>query len=229
MKRKIPLEILELLQPLTDKNLDTISPVRNAAVIFHVTDNSEHSDFFFKIVRQEQANTKPGYIIEYCPKNKQEVGVYKVWVQSGQITQDFENWLTLVRTYNSIQTVYDDPILKSNQERFEKQFEILEEDAETSSFDLNQQIYLNEYLDNVQKKILSLKSGKTDEEINALDNLEKEAENIQRNLTRESKKQIIKHLSRLWAKAQLLGLDIIKEIFVNYISDLTKKLLTGGL
>lgn len=118
--------------------------------------------------------------------------------------------------------------MKSNQERFEKQFDILDEDADISSFNLSQQIFLDEYLSNVKSKLLVLQEGRSGDELKELEALAFEATEIQSDLTKATKRQIVKRLSKLWAKAQKVGIDVIKEIFVNVTAELTKRLLTGG-
>lgn len=228
MKKKIPLAILEALQPLADSNLELVKPVKNGEIIFHLIDKDEESNFFYQVVRQELSNGVPGYIVEYQPRSKDDVSKYKVWLKLDQVISSVQSWLTLIAAYNKIQTVYDDPIIKSNQERFEKQFDIIDEDAEYAAFDLTQQIYLDDYLNSTRAKLLALKDGKTELEVAELTELENEASEIQKNLTKEPKKAIVKRLAKFWAKAQKIGLDVIKEIFINVTVELTKKLLTGG-
>lgn len=228
MKKKIPLAILEMLQPVVDSNLELIRPVKDENAMFHLQDRDENSDFFFKVIRQENSNGKLGYITEHKPRHSENMEVYKVWLQIDQVVVALNKWLMLLEAYNKIHTVYDDPIIKSNQERFEKQFEILDNDADKTSFDLAQQIFLDDYLDNVKSKLLALQEGRPQNEVKELENLAKEALEIQNNLTRETKRQIVKRLSKFWAKAQRVGLDVIKEIFVNVTAELAKRLLIGG-
>jgi hypothetical protein len=227
MKKKIPLAILEVLQPIVDTNLELVLPVKNNEVIFHLMDNDENSDFFFKVVKQEMSNGNPGYIIEYKPRNKDDVSVHKTWTKLESINNVVTQWLDLISAYNKIQTIYDDPILKSNQERFEKEFEILDKDAGTSTFNLHQQLFLDDYLNDVKSKIIRLKEGRDSEKILELDELEKDAVSIQNDLTRQTKRKIIQRLSKFWAKSQKIGLDVIKEVFVSVTAELAKKLITG--
>jgi hypothetical protein len=228
MKKKIPLAILEALQPLVDGNLELVKPVKNENVIFHLVDNDRESDFFYQVVRQELSGGNSGYIVEFQPRNKEDVSKYKVWLKLNEVISTVQSWLSLISAYNKIQTVYDDPIIKSSQERFEKQFDILDEDATYASFDLNQQLYLDDYLNNARTKLLELKDGKTENEVVDLSELEIEVTEIQKNLTKETKKEIIKRLARFWAKSQKAGLDVIKEIFIKVTVELASKLLTNG-
>jgi len=193
--------------------------------MFYLVDRDTKSDFYFKITKQESRAGKLVYLLDYKPKNKDKVDANSLWLTLESIPAHLEKWFGLLKAYNSIHTVYDDPITKSNQERFEKQFEILDEDADTATFDLQQQLYLDNYLDNVKTKLIKLKEGRPENESKVLDEIAEEATEIQVKLTKETKSQIIKRLSRLWARAQKLGLEVIKEIFVNVAVEIAKKLL----
>lgn len=228
MKKNIPLSILETFQPLIDKNQQIIKQIKNNDVIFHIIDKDEKSEFFYQISNQKISNGTLGYMVSYQPRNTHYTAKHDVWLKLEDIPLSFEKWISIIESYNKIHTIHDDPILKSNQERFEKQFNIVDEDSEYSTFDLERQLFLNDYLNISKTKISELKQGKTEEEVKELNELEKEATEIQKNLTKETKKEIIKRLSRFWGKAQKTGLDVIREIFVNVVADITKKLLIGS-
>jgi hypothetical protein len=228
MKKKIPLAILEALQPVADNNLDLTKTVKDPDSMFHLVDKDESSDFYFKVTKQEARSGKLNYLIDFKPRSKDNVNPHSVWLTLDGVLTTIKKWLELLQAYNKIHTIYDDPILKRNQERFEKQFDILDEDADTTSFDLSQQIFLDEYLSNVKSKLLALQEGRAEKEVKELEELSLEATEIQSDLTKATKRQIVKRLSKLWAKAQKIGLDVIKEIFVSVTAELAKRLLTGG-
>ncbi|MES2795250.1 MAG: hypothetical protein V4683_04750 [Bacteroidota bacterium] len=228
MKKKIPLAILEALQPLADNNLDLTKTVKDSNSLFYLIDKDENSDFYFKVSKQEARQGKLLYLIEFKPKSQDNLSPHSVWSTSGGVLTTIKKWLELLQAYDKIHTIYDDPIIKSNQERFEKQFDILEDDADTTSFDLEQQIFLDEYLDNVKSKLQALQERRPENQARELEELALEASEIQSGLTKETKRQIVRRLSKLWAKAQKLGFDVIREIFVSVTSELAKRLLTGG-
>nr|WP_315162833.1 hypothetical protein [uncultured Flavobacterium sp.] len=228
MKKKIPLAILEALQPVADNNLNLIKVVQDNNSMFHLLDKDENSDFYFKVSKQEIRNGNLNYSIEYKPRSRDLINAHSTWVTSEGVLQVIKMWLELLMSYNKIHTIYDDAILKSNQERFEKQFEILDDNSETTSFDLNQQIFLDEYLNTVKSKLIALQEGRSTSQVKELEELSIEATEIQNDLTTQTKSQIIKRLSRLWGKAQKVGLDVIKEIFVSVTAELAKRILTGG-
>lgn len=228
MKKKIPLVILEALQPIINDNLELIKVIKDESSMFHLIDIDETSNFYFKVKKQDVQNHKLTYLTELKPKSNENVNSVATWLELEQVLTYFKNWLSQLETYNKIHTVYDDPIIKNNQERFEKQFVIIDADADFTTFNLPQQLFLDEYLTNVQTKISVLKEGRTEIEILELTEIENEAIEIQKHLTKETKRKIIKRLSHLWAKAQKLGLEIIKEVFVKVSAELAKRLLTGG-
>ena len=47
-------------------------------------------------------------------------------------------------------------------------------------------------------------------------------------MTKKTKQQIFKRLTKFWAKAQKTGLDVIKEVLINVTAEITKQLLLGG-
>jgi hypothetical protein len=130
--------------------------------------------------------------------------------------------------YNAIQTIYDDPIIKSNQERFEREFNLVDEDAKASSFDLKQLLFLEDYLETAKSKLLTLKEDADEATKIEIEELEIEAIKIKADLTKQTKYQIFKRLTKFWAKAQKTGLEVIKELFISVTTELTKQLLLGG-
>lgn len=228
MKSNIPLILLKTVQPIVDENVELVTSLKDSTSFFYIKHNEHNSDFYYKIIRQENSNSKLGYIIEHKPKNQFETNKHAVWLELQQIEVSIKNWLKILEEYNKIRTVYDDPILAENEKRFQQQFEIIDEDASYSSFNLNQQIFIYDYLNNA-KEILSKYKDKVDENAKPdLIELEREVLEIQMQLTNESKRKIIERLSKFWAKTQKIGLELIKEIFVSVVSDLTKKLINGG-
>ncbi len=228
MKKKIPLAILEILQPIIDKNLDLVKPIKSQDCIFYLIDNDEQSDLYFKIVRQEASSNKEGYIIEYKPTSRNNIKSASHWTDLKGINAFLSAWLKIISDYNVIQTIYDDPILRSNQERFEKEFKLMDEDANTSSFDLKQQLFLDEYLETAKSKLIALKANAEPAKIIELDELEAEAAKIKDDLTRQTKGQIFQRLTKFWAKAQKVGLEVIKELLVSVTTEIAKQLLLGG-
>lgn len=229
MNKKIPLVVLELLQPILNENKDIIKAIMPKEGFFHLIDKDENSDFFFRVIRQEISQGHRGFVVEFKPKSKIDIQTEKSWLKHDSLNDFLNKWVETIVSYNKFQTIYDDPILKKNQERFEKQFEILDDDADTSSFNLDQQLFIDNYLNEVKSKLLLIQKEGNETQTNEISELIIDATSIQENLTKNTKNQIVQQLSKFWAKAQKIGLELIKEIFISVASDLTKKILTGGI
>ena len=227
-KKKIPIIILKALEPfvsLTGDKFKTIDPQEN---LLHMVDIDSTSDFYFKIEKYEKKKTGAfQFLMDRVPKNEYENGNYRNWIEIKHLEKEFTNWIKLLEEYESIQSFFDDPIIKSNADKFFQKFEIIDDHADVETFDLDQQLFLEEYLNNSKSKLEKLKEGESEEKVYEIELLEKETEEIKQALTTESKKKIIIRLSKFWGRAQKTGLHVIKEIFVNTTAEVAKRLLLG--
>ena len=80
----------------------------------------------------------------------------------------------------------------------------MDEDAEYTSFDLDKQLFIGSYLDNA---ILKLESAITEENKEEIEDLIADANSLKTEQTQLTKKQVIKRLSKIWAKARKYGLN----------------------
>ncbi|NLP59342.1 hypothetical protein [Lutibacter sp. B1] len=224
-KKEIPLVVLQIVEPYIKESNDLYQITETKESLMKFIDSDTESDFYFEIQDFEVQNNKSIVSIEFKPRNAQDLELVRVSGDVTNINTYFKKWITILDQYSKIE--YEDPIIKANKERFIEKFKLVDEDAEFSSFNLEQQIFLENYLDKSKEKLAVLKNGKSENEKLEITELELEAEIIKTALTKESKQKIIKRLSKFWAKAQKIGLPIIKEIFVSTISELTKRLLIG--
>jgi len=228
MKKKIPLTALETIQPIIDNNQDLITQISDDNSFFYLKDLDCKSDFFYIVVKQDINKSDIHYLVNYKPMHKDNLAAHQVMLKIEDVAQSIAKWLDIISTFNNIHTIYDDPILKSYEEKFLQYVDIVDEDANFAPFNLQQQIYLDEYLSTVDQKLEKFKLDRTEEEIILLNELQFEAKEIKKDITKLTKKKLIKRLARFWAKSQKIGLDVIKEIFVSVTAELTKRLLIGG-
>lgn len=227
MKEKVPLAILEALNPASNENLQYVSAHDEQGTILLLKDKSPTSDFYYKIIKKENRSSGLHFQVEYKPKAKENTDQHQRWLLLEATLSTLNTWLSLVGAYYTTKSILDDPLTRSYADSYYSQFEQVDDDANYAGFSLGQQLFLAEYLTNVKVKFENLKEGRSPAETIQLTELQTEADDIQRNLTKESKKAIVKKLAMLWAKAQRIGLDVIKEIFVSVASEITTKLLTG--
>jgi hypothetical protein len=202
-KKKLTIAILKSLESfvnLTGEKFKIIDPKEN---LLHVLDIDNTSDFHFKIEKYEKKQT--GYfqfLMSKKPINEKDNGIKRNWIDIKNLESQFKDWLDLLDQYESIESFFDDPIIKSNAEKFFQKFDIIDENANKETFNLEQQLFLEEYLDNSRKKLEKLKKGETEEKIIEIEILETETEEIKSALTIESKKKIMVRLSKFWGRAQ---------------------------
>lgn len=226
-KKDIPLIILEALEPYLKHKDSKFEVVEPKDSLLRIIDSDLESDFYFEVIKFDIKNGRTYLQLDYKPQNKNSTNNYRPNIEHTQLDGHFKNWVMRLNEYDKVQSIYDDPILKKNEEKFFEKFDIIDEDADYASFDLDQQIFLEEYLTSSIKTLERLKEGKSAKEIDQIELLQSEATTIKSVLTSESKKKIIKRLSRFWGKAQKTSLEIIKEIFVSVTAELAKRLLIG--
>lgn len=228
MKKKIPLAVLQSFQPVADNNKHLVKSIPDENSMFHLVDIDPKSDFYFKMVKQELRTGRLAYMIEYKPRSSTSVAQHSVWLNLDGIMSSAKGWLALLSEYNSIKTIHDDPILEEYQKHFEKQLEIFEEDADILPFNIEQQLFLEEYLNTAKAKIIGFKESGTEDEVKALTEIEEDIIDIQKTLTQLPKKKVVKKLARVFAKCQKIGLGVVKDIFINVTAQIVAKLITGA-
>lgn len=227
MKKNIPLVILKTLHPIVEKHKEVITPIKNEAAYYHLIDKDSRSDLFFKVIKQEQRDGKLSYQLERKPHSKDFAQSTAEWVNMEALIDRLNTWIGIIVSYNSIHTIYDDPVLKSYEERIFEEINIVDDDAEYVPFELNKQILLDKYLADIQDKIEAMKKGREPEDILLLDEIKKEAQQVRKKITRMTKRDVIRKIAKLWAKAQKIGLDVLKEIVIDVSSEVVKKLVIG--
>lgn len=235
MKKKFPLSIFKEIQPILKSNLDVIYydlPTVEGEDLILVKDNDPESDFYFGIsknTRESLTGNNVYYILSKKPKSKDEISTHSFETLLQNVGPHLEKWIATIREFNEAETIFDDPILKSYEEKFAERFKILDTDAETAPYELEIQLYLDEYLAASENKISGLIEDSTDEaEIKELEELRAAAVEVRRNISKLPKQAVMQRLGKFWAKAQKMGLPILKVIFMESVKELTKYLVKNG-
>ncbi len=225
MKENIPIAILEELSLKNNPEAKFIELDTKYNGLVKLKDKNLNMYFVIK------STNSSGSIFYYKFKPTNESNINETDTSGGidSLLEDFEEWMFVVGKHNTLDlALIDDNIIRQNEERFYNQFKIEDEDADTSSFDVSQLIFLEKYMDASIDKINGLKTGKSPDQIKDLNDLELDAIQIKEKMTKESKNKTIRRLSRFWGKAQVIGLEVLKEIFINIATEVTKKLLLGS-
>lgn len=226
-KKKLPITILKSLESFVNLTGDKFKVVDPKDNLIFVLDIDDTSDFYFKIEEYKKLDNKSSFhfLMDRKPTSEDQIGNQRTWIEINNLESQFKIWLNLLDQYETTESFFDDPVLKSNVERFFQKFEIIDENADKETFDLNQQLFLEQYLDESKEKLKKLKEKQPPEKLIEFEILEKQTEEIKNALTTESKKKIMLRLSKFWGRAQKTGLQVIKEIFVSVTAELAKRLM----
>jgi len=225
MKKKVPLDLLQALQPSANPNLRFAKIVKDPNSIVLLIDKEEESDYYFKIARGENRQGVFNYYIEMMPKTVNLLKKHETWCPIDVVIKYLTKWLSILESYSEVEDIFEDPIIRQYQKNFEDQFKIVDNGADFYGFNLDQQMYLKIYLEETKSKFVQLVNGRSTEEIIIIEEIFEEINEAQTNLTKETKNQIIKRLSKIWAKSQKIGLEVLREVFVNVASQIMTRLL----
>lgn len=207
MKKKIPLQVLETIEPYVNKKGHSFESIEPNSFLLKFIDKDENSDFYFNV---EAYNTENGFhlLVDWKPSNKQTILNKKMWIKAEQLNTFFTNWLKLLEGYDKVKTVFDDPILEAFADEYFTEFEIIDEESETKPFSTKQILLLDTHLENIQKRIDKFKTPDNKEEIEKIKDC---VEELRNNLTKKSKKWVIKKVSNIWAQITKQGPKLMKE------------------
>jgi hypothetical protein len=207
MKKKIPLQVLETIEPYVNRSGKTFEPINPDNFLLKFVDKDEKSNFYFNV---EEYKSEQGFLIliDWKPISKQSIVNKRMWIKAEFLETHFNNWLDLLEGYEKVKTVFDDPILEAFAEEYYTDFDIIEEDAEIKPFATKQILLLDSHLKNIETKI---EKYKTEENSAEIEQIKSDVIELRNNLTRKSKKWVIKNLSKVWAQITKQGPTLMKE------------------
>ncbi len=219
MKKDIPLDLWKSLQPKIDENSSIIKQIipKDKDVLIDLIDRDTRSNFFFRIKEIEGSEK---YKVEFKPKNSTTTQNTSINLSIESIHSQFESWVSILKAYDSIKTIYDDPIVQEYQREFESEFEII--DNPDISFDLEKQLLLDAYL---EKTLNQLEDFRGEQENLEIQEIIKDVADLKSSQTRLSKKEISRSLSKIWAKARKQGIDLLRTIYLEAGKELAKKMM----
>ncbi len=157
--------------------------------------------------------------------NPNNVDVYANTIALDGLKGYFINWKSYLEAYENVK-IFDDPILRQYQQEFENEINIVDEDAEYSTYDLKTQIWLDQYLTRYEERLETLK---TDENQLDITDIQGEIAELKETQTRLTKKRIVERLGKIWAKTRKIGLGLLKDVYEGVKSELINRLVTGRL
>jgi hypothetical protein len=211
MKKDVPLAVLKFIEPILAQ-LDQAQLIvhRDSGFIFKVSDAEIGSDFYYQLFDAAAISAGGNTVtVNHKPASVSNIGANEYKINASQIAVNFKNWLDIIQGYQKVKTIFDDPILKQYAEDFYTAFESADEDANTVSFNLKQQLLLDSALSQV---VEVLKEQETEANKEAIAEIIEEVVEVQSTVTENTKQETLTKLSKIFAKIQKVGIKVIKHV-----------------
>ncbi|MCF8322508.1 MAG: hypothetical protein K9I26_05130 [Flavobacterium sp.] len=221
-KKDIPLNVLNIIEPFITRKSEHYVLVEPESSMLLFKDQDKRSKFFFEIKSFSYPQNILHLAIEYSPRSEDSIEPLARNIRSSELDKFFSQWVKFLTLYSEV-SIYDDPILKQYQEEFFQEFQILDDEANTTSFDLQTQFWLDEYCDTMSLKLGELETVENKKEIA---NIQQDINELKVNQSSLTKNEVISRLSLIWAKSRKLGLNFLYEIYSNVRFSLSGKFKT---
>ena len=207
-KEQIPLRVHKAIEPYLDKKDKLFRKTDSEDELMHFKGSSIDSNFFFHIKSHRKNNNGKNQIyLSYQPYNEESVEPRLVWVDCSSINAHFQVWYKLLSGFNNTKTIFDDPIINEFKEEYFSYFEIIDEDKDKP---LSQTaiIPVYEHFEDVKERLNKYKNKKNTSEI---EEIQKDIEYLNDNLTNTGRQEIANRICTIWAKLTKQGVKFIKE------------------
>jgi hypothetical protein len=140
----------------------------------------------------------------------------------------FQSWIDLLHSYNSIQSVLENPVRDSYTNDYYQKFEFDKED-EDAVFTITELNYIRNYLLYIEENIDSYVSKENKTKI---DEIKSEIKLLQQNIGENKKVYALRKLSSIWAKMTEISSDLVREFVPEFkkqvINRATKFIIENG-
>lgn len=229
-KKDIPFDLLRTIEPIAQANLDLVLFKKEDNTYYSFVETDNNSRNFFKIFVDGSKRIgnydKSKYAFEYKPANTTTAKHSLSQATVKELEAHFQSWLKLIRDIHETPSVHDDNFVRQYADFYYNEFKIIDEDADTSPFDPDQQDLVEVYL-------LSLSSAIEQSGEKLPEPAKKELLNdiqlIQTTLSTTSKSQVMKRVTKVFGKLYKTSKTLAKEIVIEARKQLIKKLIELGI
>ena len=143
-----------------------------------------------------------------------------------EVSAQFDKWVKLIREINETQSVHDDIYSKFYSDFYFNEFKIVDNDADTSPFNPDQQDLIELYIDSLSNAIES-STGQLDDIIKT--ELISEIKEIKLALNTSTKTKVMQRITKVFGKLYTKSKPFAKEIIAEAKKRLIKKLFDLGI
>jgi len=230
-KKDLPVLALQALNRLNvqlwkiaESRQELIERTFNSDKLACYSDIDVSSTFKFELKKVALAKETPVFTIELSPSSNISNDIVNVTTNEKAVLHQFESWIGWLSVYDRTNLTPEEEFFKKYKEEFYTEFEIIDDDSETDSFELKQQLFIDQYLEHMEIKLLPI--SKEDIEIKEI---VEDIKDLRKNLGKESKKKVIRKLSSVFAKLRKSSVKLLGEFYSEAKKELFKRLISGGL
>lgn len=230
-KKDLPVAALQALnrlnvqlEKIAQSQEDLVEKTFNESNLVCYSDIDANSTFKFELKNVELSQETPIFTVELSPSSYINNDLKDSRTVEKQILQQFSNWIGWLGVYERTDLTPEEEFFRKYKEEFYTDFEIIDEDAETTTFELKQQLFLDQYFEYMENKLLPVAKG--DIEIQAVVS---DVQELRQNLGKETKKKVIKRFSSILAKLRKSSVKLLGEFYTEAKKELFKRMIAGGL
>ncbi|NDP22799.1 MAG: hypothetical protein GZ091_17225 [Paludibacter sp.] len=229
-KKDIPLDLLKTIEPIAQANLDLIQFKKEDNTFYCFVETDSNSKNFFKIFIDGSKHIgnydKTKYAFEFKPANTSNAKHSISQTTLKDLGEQFQSWIILIRDIHETPSVHDDNFVRQYAEFYYNEFKIVDEDADNSPFDPNQQDLVEVYLFSLSNAIEQSGDKLSD---TAKKELLNDIQVIQTSLPTTTKSQVMKGITKVFGKLYKTSKTLAKEIVTEAKKHLIKKLIELGI
>lgn len=231
-KKQIPFDILTAVEPILQENKEIIHNQKADKCYYSIHDKESSSGYFFNVINDPSRlnNNSDGSAIlcQFLPKGLHDISIQTVFIKRDQLSNYLNGWVKIIKTYNSTESVYDDPYVRKYQKHYFEEFKIVDEDADTAPFDPVQQDAIDEYLEYVEQKLLEHRQeASADKEF--VDELISETRDTGKQLAITTKNKVFTRITTIWAKAYKYNKKLAKDLLLKAREQLISEVVKAGM
>ncbi|MDY0905530.1 hypothetical protein [Pedobacter sp. CFBP9032] len=228
-KTKHPLVVLKEMKSLikrlenkaiTNNSLIEIYTFSIATVAYQAV---SETSFYFDVLEPTYKSDYITFRVMIKPTNEIDHNASTFHLNSTDLIEKFEQWIELMKDYDSFSFSDDEVITKQYEEEFYADFEILDDDADEKAFEPEKQILLYKWLTALEQDL------KSSEMIDQATPLIEETAQLREDIQNLTKKQFIRRFAILMSKVKKSGLKLLFEVLDIAKKEAMKKALYGGL
>lgn len=229
-KKDIPLDMLKAIEKTALANRDIIQKKNEDNTYYSFVETDLKSKNYFKVfidgTKRLSGYDKKFFAHEWKPVDSARATHSARQGSIQEVSAQFDKWVKLIREINETQSVHDDIYSKFYSDFYFNEFKIVDNDADTSPFNPDQQDLIELYIDSLSNAIES-STGQLDDIIKT--ELISEIKEIKLALNTSTKTKVMQRITKVFGKLYTKSKPFAKEIIAEAKKRLIKKLFDLGI